>query len=149
MFNNLCLYLPRLKLDKLKVSFLPVPEDSYDLIFNNLVKILEDCKFLKILIIENFSFKYKHIVGNDIKEIILNNLNLRKLVIRSETPFYVHYIEGCFYLEYPKFSILPFCFAIKQHLALSKLYKRKQILKNIFDSSGIKKEKTIAISYKI
>lgn len=138
-----------LKLKTLKLSFLPIDDDRYDEAYNNIIFLLENCRFVKFFQFDNFVIKFKQICDEGFKSILKENTNLQKLVIRSELPFHVQCLEGFYYFDYPKFIIPPLLFSFKKNKTLSKIYHKKSVIINIIEFHRIKKEKIVYISYKI
>jgi hypothetical protein len=136
-----------LKLEKLKLSFLPILDEDYDEVFKNILNLIESFLLIKNFAFMNFSLKYKNIVDEEIRSVILANKNLRKLIIQSDLPFHVQNLEGFFFYEYQVIYVENFLPIIKKHKLLSMLYYKKNIVKNIFDFLCIKKDKHIEISY--
>jgi hypothetical protein len=137
------------KLNNLKLSFIPIYDENYESAFKNILTLLEVCKNVKLIHLENFVLKYKHIIDSELKNVIANNAKLRKLVILSQTPFYVQYINGFYFFEYPKFLVESILYVFKTNKTFSKLYLKRPILEKIFDFQRVKKEKEVCISYKI
>jgi hypothetical protein len=138
-----------LNLKSIKFSFLPITDEQYENSYKNILTLLEVCKSVQNFKFNNLAMKYKHICDDEIRNILKENKSLRKLIIRSDLPFHVQYIEGLYYYDYPKFLITPFLFCIKNNQELKKIYNKKIILSNLLDFHRIKKEKVIVVSYKI
>lgn len=137
------------KLHTLKLFFYSINEDHYEEAYKNIIFLLENCRFIKNFHFENFVIKYKNMFDEDIKEILKDNIKLKKLIIRSDMPFHVQYFEGYYYYEYPKFTIEPILFCFKKSRDFSKIYFKKSITTKVFDFQRIKKEKLVVISYKV
>jgi hypothetical protein len=136
-----------LRLEKLKFSFLPILDEDYDMVYRNIITLLDSFLLIKNFTFFNFAIKYKNIIDEEIKSVIKQNNNLKKLVIQSELPFHVQNLEGFYYYEYPIVYVDNFLPIMKSHL--SKIYYKKNIVKRIFDFLSVKKDKHISISYKV
>jgi hypothetical protein len=120
-------------------------EQSYRLI----LKLVENLKLVKFFIFENFYLNYKNICDEDIKKLVSENSNLRKLVISTPLPFHIQYIEGLYYFDYPKYLTGSILFSLKLNKTFNKIYPKKNIVDNILQFQRIKKEKLVVVSYKI
>ena len=139
----------RLKLCKLHIIFIPFNEENYDLAYGNIVKLLEECKFIKEFLFENFNVKYKNIFDAKIKTILTDNYNLRKLIISSHMPFHIEKFEGFYYTDYPKYKLYSMLYAFKKCKKLNQIAMKKTIISNVFSFYTIRKEKDIQIAYKV
>ncbi len=138
-----------LKVKKFHIVFIPFTDDNYELAYVNIMKILEECKFIKEFVFENFNVKYKNVFDIKIKQILTENMNLRKLLISSHMPFHVEKLEGYYYNDYPKYRLWSILNAFSKNKKLRLIYSKNSILSNVFNFFKIRKEKEIQIAYKV
>jgi hypothetical protein len=137
-------------LDNIKFNFLHINDENYEEAYKNIIHLLESCKSVKSFHFENFVIKFKNIFDEELRNILRENIRLRKLIIRSEVPYHVQYFEGYYYHEYPKFTLNTMLYVFKENpLFQNKIYSKKRIITNILSFHKIKKEKIVVISYRI
>ena len=138
-----------LKVKKFHIIFIPFNDDNYELAYDNIMKIIEECRFIKEFIFENFNVKYKNVFDVKIKQILTENINIRKLLICSHMPFHVEKLEGFYYSDYPKYKLWPILYTLRKNKKLRSIYTKHSILCCIFSFFRIRKEKEIQIAYKV
>jgi len=137
-----------IRLNKLKISFLPILDEQYEEAYQNILLLLENCNYPEYKFV-NFLLTYKSICGEDLKSIVSDNKILKKLIFTGSFPFHTHYFEGLFYYEITKKYIYLLLAIVANNKHMNKIRKKKPILNKILDFFMVKKEKYIRIAYKI
>ena len=136
------------RLNKLKISFLPISDEQYEEVYSDALYLLESCNYPEYKFV-NFLLKYKNICSDELKSIVTENKILKKLTFAGSYPYRIHYFEGLYYNEIPKKYIYLLLNIVRNNKCMTKIKKKKPILNKILDFFKVKKEKFIRIAYKV